>query len=167
MDREQAKQIARYEPEKYVSEYLYTNPEFADITENMIDNAIQSTSGNFFYYNFDAVPEFKKYSKRAAIFVASRNPLMALLVYRLNKRPEFRNDVELAKILLISLVREMKGDFSDLSDASSVLNKSQISNDAFSLVETIAKNDPKFYQESGLAEDPEFGKFFNYVGRGE
>lgn len=165
MNLKEAKQISESDPAEYVRLGLHRISEFDGITEKMLDDAIRNSSGNFFYYNFDKVPEFKKYIRRAAEFIANKNPLLALLGYRLNQRPEFKNDVDFAEILLINLIRHQGGNPNDFSDASAVLNKHQIGADVLDLVETIAKKDPKFYQESGLAEDPEYGKFFNYIGR--
>lgn len=164
MKFEHAKNLAEYDPEKYIGLELYKDPSLSSITEHLLDTVIKSTSGLFFYYNFDKISEFKKYEKRAALFLASRNPLAAILVYNLIEKPELRNDVEMAKVLLTGLIREMGGNVNDFQNTSEILADPKIKNATEQIIETIARKDPDFYQKSGLAEDTEFGKFFSHIG---
>ena len=76
-------------PERYLAEGFYKNPELYKLTKFILSSVIEKHPSLFFYYNLDKYPEFEAEKNNAALRLVEKDPLSALFIYKFHRKPEF------------------------------------------------------------------------------
>lgn len=77
------------DPERYLAEGFYKNPELKDITKFILASIINSHPSLFFYYGLDKEDGFMAERNKAALSLIDKDPLSALFMYKFHRKPEY------------------------------------------------------------------------------
>lgn len=128
-------------PAKYVAQGLHKKPELHGLTESVIVQLIKYDPSTYFYYKLHKDPSFAKYNMSAAKSLIEKEPLSAVLLYKIQREPEFDSLIkDLMDNLLSYLTEKNIGVYPD----SLVAKEMKI------MLRVIKKTDPQFYEKNRL-----------------
>ena len=130
-------------PGKYVAQGLHKRPTLHSLTESVIPQLIRHDPSTYFYYKLHKDPSFAKYNIAAAKSLIEKDPLSAVLLYKLQRNTEFDS---LMKELLSNLLDYLT------NNGFTIEKNSAISKEIKIMYRIIEKSDPEFYKKHDLDE---------------
>ena len=155
--RPDPKMVARIDPYSYVHKYEYhKDKNLSDITEFMLRRLFAFEPDRFFALSFDRIKEFDGLVIPFAQKLLKNSVEDYIFKYRLHKNKKLVS-------LLPSLWDKLTEWFGGKIEGSELKNKGALEKELFYIAEQISRHHPNYFVESGLAEDEEFGRFFEHI----